>query len=126
MRQINAKRNMDELFLRNPLLQKGVFNKLRRYGNKIRFPVFRQFPLHDLGMHHLFSQAEPAIFLFQDLSLVKHVARTALQDRFCPQPAGPPQRIEGATAQPRKDIAIGSLYVLKHDGQIIRRSYIAD
>ena len=59
-----------------------------------------------LGCTTSVAQAEPVIFLRQNLSLVKHVARTALQDRFCPQLAGPPQRIEGATAQSRKDIAI--------------------
>src|SRR3989339_1385283 len=83
MRQIDAERDMDESFLRNPLMQKRLFNKLRRYGDIIRLLVFRQFPLYHMGMHHFFFQAKLAVFFGQYLSLVKHVARAPLQDRFC-------------------------------------------
>ena len=105
MSQIDAERDMDESFLRNPLMQKRLFNKLRRYGDIIRLLVFPQFPLYHLRMDQFFFQAKPAIFFGQYLSLVKHVAGAPLQDGFGPQPTGAPQRIERTTAQPHKDIA---------------------
>ena len=57
-----------------PWLEKGLFHKLRRDGNKIRFLVFRQFPFYHFGMHYRFPHAEIGIFIFQYLSLVKHMA----------------------------------------------------